>query len=261
MFETVTIETDARGVATLTLNRAEKHNAMNAQMLDDITAAAKELAEDDNVRVVILTGAGKSFCAGGDLAWMRQQMEMDAETRAKESRKLAIMLKALNEMPKPVIGRVQGNAFGGGVGMASVCDVTIGADTVTMGLTEVKLGLIPANIGPYVVSRMGEAMARRVFFSGRLFKADEAVTLGLLAKAVPMEELDAAVEAEVTPYLVAAPGAVAAAKALAQTLGRAATDEAAITDCVNALVKAWEGNEAPEGIAAFFEKRKAAWVG
>jgi methylglutaconyl-CoA hydratase len=260
-FETVTIETDARGVATLTLNRAEKHNAMNAQMLDDITAAANQLAADEAVRVVILTGAGKSFCAGGDLAWMRQQMDMDAETRARESRKLAIMLKTLNEMPKPLIGRVQGNAFGGGVGMASVCDVTIGADTVTMGLTEVKLGLIPANIGPYVVSRMGEAKARRVFFSGRLFKADEAVTLGLLAKAVPMEELDAAVEAEVAPYLIAAPGAVAAAKALAQTLGRAATDEQAITDCVNALVTAWEGDEAPEGIAAFFEKRKAAWIG
>lgn len=261
MFETVIIETDARGVATLTLNRPEKHNAMSAQMLDDIAEATKQLAADDKVRVVILTGAGKSFCAGGDLAWMRAQMEMDADTRAKESRKLAIMLKLLNELPKPLIGRVQGNAFGGGVGMASVCDVAIGVDTVTMGLTEVKLGLIPANIGPYVLARMGEAMARRVFFSGRLFKADEAVTLGLLAKAVPVEDLDAAVEAEVTPYLAAAPGAVAAAKALAQRLGRAATDEAAIDDCVDALVTAWQGDEAPEGIAAFFDKRKAAWVG
>ncbi|WP_204114815.1 crotonase/enoyl-CoA hydratase family protein [Shimia biformata] len=259
MFETVTIETDDRGVATLTLNRPEKHNAMNAQMLDDLAAAADQLAQDDAVRVVILTGAGKSFCAGGDLAWMRAQMEMDTATRKAESAKLAIMLKALNELPKPLIGRVQGNAFGGGVGMASVCDVTIGAETVTMGLTEVKLGLIPANIGPYVIARMGEAMARRVFFSGRLFKADEAVTLGLLAKAVPADALDAAVEAEVAPYLACAPGAVASAKALARRFGPV-IDQAAIDHAVTALAETWEGDEAREGIAAFFEKRKAGWV-
>jgi methylglutaconyl-CoA hydratase len=137
--------------------------------------------------------------------------------------------------------------------------VTIGADTVLMGLTETKLGLIPATIGPYVVSRMGEAMARRVFMSARLFKADEAVTLGLLAKAVPAEELDAAVEAEVAPYMNCAPGAVASAKALTRALGPR-IDEAVIGMTIKALVTAWEGDEAPEGIAAFFEKRKAAWV-
>ncbi len=259
MFETVTIETDARGVATLTLNRPEKHNAMSSQMLDDLRAAAQQLAEDEAVRVVILTGAGKSFCAGGDLAWMRAQMDMDAATRGREARKLAEMLQALNTLPKPLIGKVQGNAFGGGVGMASVCDVTIGADTVLMGLTETKLGLIPATIGPYVVSRMGEAMARRVFMSARLFKADEAVTLGLLAKAVPAEELDAAVEAEVAPYMNCAPGAVASAKALTRALGPR-IDDAVIDMTIKALVTAWEGDEAPEGIAAFFEKRKAHWV-
>jgi len=259
MFETVTIETDARGVATLTLNRPEKHNAMSSQMLDDLKAAAEQLAQDETVRVVILTGAGKSFCAGGDLGWMRAQMDMEPETRGREARKLAEMLQALNTLPKPLIGKVQGNAFGGGVGMASVCDVTIGADSVLMGLTETKLGLIPATIGPYVVSRMGEAMARRVFMSARLFKADEAVTLGLLAKAVPAEELDAAVEAEVAPYMNCAPGAVASAKALTRALGLR-IDEAVIDMTIKALVTAWEGDEAPEGIAAFFEKRKAAWV-
>jgi methylglutaconyl-CoA hydratase len=259
MFETVTIETDARGVATLTLNRAEKHNAMSGQMLVELKAAADQLAADDAVRVVILTGAGKSFCAGGDLGWMRQQMDMDAATRGKEARKLAEMLQALNTLPKPLIGRVQGNAFGGGVGMASVCDVTIGVDSLTMGLTETRLGLIPATIGPYVVSRMGEAMARRVFMSARLFKAEEAVTLGLLAKAVPAEDLDAAGEAEVVPYLSCAPGAVASAKALARALGPRIDDEV-IDMTIAALVKAWEGDEAPEGIAAFFEKRKAAWI-
>ena len=135
MFETITLDTDARGVCTLTLNRPDKHNAMSGQMLQELTLAAKRLGEDDTVRVVVLTGAGKSFCAGGDLGWMRAQMDADAETRAREARVLAEMLMALNTLPKPVIGAVQGNAFGGGVGMASVCDVAIGADHLKMGLT------------------------------------------------------------------------------------------------------------------------------
>ncbi|MEQ9693648.1 crotonase/enoyl-CoA hydratase family protein [Shimia sp. SDUM112013] len=259
MFETVTIQKDDRGVATLTLNRPEKHNAMSGEMLTEIKTAAEQLAADETVRVVILTGAGKSFCAGGDLGWMQKQRDMDPVTRGKEARKLAEMLQALNTLPKPLIGRVQGNAFGGGVGMASVCDVTIGADSVLMGLTETKLGLIPATIGPYVVSRMGEAMARRVFMSARLFKADEAVTLGLLARAVPAEELDAAVEAEVAPYLNCAPGAVARAKALTRTLGMP-IDDAVIDHTIDQLLACWESPESEEGISAFFEKRKANWV-
>ena len=138
-------------------------------------------------------------------------MGADAPARAAEARKLALMLQALDLCPKPLIGRIHGNAFGGGVGMMSVCDVAVGADTARFGLTEVRLGLIPATIGPYVVARMGAARARRVFFSGRLFGAAEAVDLGLLAHAVPAADLDAAVEAEVEPYLAAAPGAVAEA--------------------------------------------------
>ncbi|OBY27494.1 crotonase/enoyl-CoA hydratase family protein [Leisingera sp. JC1] len=258
MFETITLDTDARGVCTLTLNRAEKHNAMSGQMLQELTLAAKRLAEDETVRVVVLTGAGKSFCAGGDLAWMRAQMDADAETRAREARVLAEMLMALNTLPKPLIGAVQGNAFGGGVGMASVCDVAIGADHLKMGLTETKLGLIPATIGPYVIARMGEAKARRVFMSARLFGAAEAVELGLLAKAVPAEQLSEAVEAEVAPYLNCAPGAVAAAKKLARDLGPR-LDDSVIDHTIKALVERWEGAEAGEGIAAFFEKRKPAW--
>lgn len=259
MFETIAIETDARGVATLTLDRAEKHNAMSAQMLAELTQAAATLGADDAVRVVILSAAGKSFCAGGDLAWMQNQMQMDPVTRAAEAGKLATMLGALNRLPKPLIGRLQGNAFGGGVGMASVCDVAIGVDSLKMGLTETRLGIIPATIGPYVIARMGEGRARRVFMSGRLFGADEAVDLGLLARAVPAEALDAAVEAEVVPYLSCAPGAVAAAKKLALDLGGAATDEA-VAMSIAALAARWQTEEAAEGIGAFFEKRKAAWV-
>lgn len=258
MYKTVSIDRDARGVATLTLNRPEKHNAMSGEMLLEIKAATEELAADDTVRVVVLTGAGKSFCAGGDLGWMQKQMQADAATRAAEARVLAETLQLLNTLPKPLIGAIQGNAFGGGVGMASVCDVAIGADHLKMGLTETKLGLIPATIGPYVVARMGEARARRVFMSARLFGAAEAVELGLLARIVPAADLASAVEAELVPYLSVAPGAVAAAKKLTRDLGPRLDDEV-IDMTVRALVDRWEGDEAAEGISAFFDKRKPRW--
>lgn len=259
MFETLTTSTDARGVATLTLNRPEKHNALNALMISELTEAARLLGEDPAVRVVVLTGTGRSFCAGGDLGWMKAQIEAPADQRAAEARALAEMLGALNTLPKPLIGRLQGQAFGGGIGMACVCDVAVGVEGAKFGLTETRLGLIPATIGPYVLARMGEAMARRVFMSGRVFEAGEAVTLGILARAVAPQALDAAVEAEVAPYLSCAPGAVAAAKALARRLGPA-IDAALIDETIAALVAQWQGDEAPEGIAAFFEKRKAGWV-
>ncbi|MBE1284858.1 MAG: crotonase/enoyl-CoA hydratase family protein [Rhodobacteraceae bacterium] len=258
MFEAVTLETDDRGVATLTLNRPEKHNAMSAQMLKDLSAAATQIAADDEIRVVVLTGAGKTFCAGGDLGWMQQQMAADSATRFVEARKLAEMLQALNTLPKPLIGALQGNAFGGGVGMASVCDIAIGDNTLKMGLTETRLGIIPATIGPYVLARMGEARARRVFMSARIFDAAEAVELGLLAKVVPAEQLQNAVEAEVLPYLNCAPGAVASAKKLARDLGPR-IDEQVIDRTIQALVDRWETEEAVEGIQAFFDKRKPSW--
>lgn len=260
MYETIKIERDDRGVATLWLARSEKHNAMSAQMIAELHQAANVLAADDTVRVVVLAAEGRSFCAGGDLGWMREQFEAAPEVRKAEAAKLAYMLQALNTLPKPLIGRVQGNAFGGGVGMASVCDVAIGADTVLMGLTETRLGLIPATIGPYVCARMGEARARRVFMSGRRFDAAEAVDLGLLAKAVSAEELDAAIEAEVVPYLDCAPAAVGRAKGLLRALGPR-IDEATIAHTIDELAACWEGVEAPEGIGAFFDKRKPSWQG
>ncbi|TBX29343.1 crotonase/enoyl-CoA hydratase family protein, partial [Nioella sediminis] len=216
------------------------------------------LGADPAVRVVVLTGNGKSFCAGGDLAWMKEQMAADAETRAREARKLARMLGTLDRMPKPLIGRVQGQAFGGGIGMMSVCDVAVGVKGAKFGLTETRLGLIPATIGPYVVARMGAARARRVFMSARIFDAAEAVELGLLAKAVAAEDLDAAVEAEVAPYLACAPGAVAKAKALVAALEPRVND-AVVDMTIAALIDAWESDEGPEGVSAFFEKRKPSW--
>ena len=258
-YETILIDRDSRGVATLTLNREEKHNALNARMIAELTQAASELTADTAIRAVILTGAGASFCAGGDLAWMRAQTTATRAERIAEATKLACMLKALNELPKPLIGRVQGQAFGGGMGMMSVCDVTVAAIGPRFGFTEARLGLIPATISPYVVARMGLASAREVFASARLFDANEAVRLGLATRAVTPEDLDTAVEAEIAPYLSAAPGAVAASKALLFRLARP-IDAATIAMTATALADQWESEEAAQGIAAFFEKRPAPWA-
>lgn len=258
-FETLELAVDPRGVATVTLNRPDKHNAMSALMIDELTQMAADLGADETVRVVVLTGAGGSFCAGGDLGWMQEQMRADGATRAAHAGRLAGMLGALNACPKPVIGRIQGPAYGGGIGLMAVCDVAIGVNGARFGLTETRLGLIPATIGPYVLARMGEAMARRVFMSARLFDAAEAVTLGLLARAVPPEDLDAAIDAEVKPYLACAPGAVASAKALALRLGGGIGPDD-VAHSIDALVARWESPEAAEGIAAFFGKRKPGWT-
>ncbi|MFO6465969.1 crotonase/enoyl-CoA hydratase family protein [Jannaschia sp. KMU-145] len=257
--ETLNLSRDGRGVATVRLHRPDVHNALSATMMDELTAVAATLAADDS-RVVVLTGTGRSFCAGGDLGWMRAQFDAPPETRATEGRRLAHMLQAWNTLPKPVIGRVQGNAFGGGVGLACICDVAIGAAGALFGLTETRLGLIPATIGPYVIARMGEGRARRVFMSSRRFDAAEAVDLGILARVVEPDELDAAVEAEVAPYLACAPGAVAEAKRLARALGPV-IDEATIERTIDALITRWEGDEAAEGVGAFFEKRPPRWAG
>ena len=259
MFETIRIETDARGVAHLWLARAEKHNALSAQMMDELTTAITDLGADPAVRVVVLAAEGASFCAGGDLKWMQANIGASAEERAAGARKLATMLGAMDACPKPVIGRVQGNAFGGGVGMMSVCDVAVGVPAARFGLTETKLGLTPATISPYVIARMGAAKARRVFMSSRLFGAEEAIALDLLAKTVQPEALDEAIEAEVAPYLVCAPGAVADAKALVRSLGPR-LDAQVIEGTIAALVARWESPEAAEGISAFFEKRKPDWA-
>jgi methylglutaconyl-CoA hydratase len=251
---------DARGVATLTLARADKHNALSQAMIDALTQAAARIAADRRIRVVVLAAAGPTFCAGGDLGWMRDQMAADTPTRRAAATSLAQMLGALDSLPQPLIGRIQGNAFGGGVGLACVCDVAIGVQTAKFGLTETRLGLIPATIGPYVLARIGAARARRVFLSGRVFGADEAVALDILARAVAADALDDAIAAEVAPYLSCGPEAVAAAKAYARSLGPV-IDAAVIARSVDALIACWDGAEAAEGIAAFFDKRAPDWSG
>jgi methylglutaconyl-CoA hydratase len=218
-WQTIRLETDARGVATLTLNRPEKHNVLNAAMIEELGRAAVEINADIITRVVVLTGQGRSFCAGGDLEWMRAQIDAPRATRMDQARKLAEMLFALNTLDKPLIGRVQGSAYGGGVGLMAVCDEVVAVEGARFGLPETRLGLIPATISPYVIARMGEGRARQVFMSSRLFDAARARDLGLVARLVLPEGLDAAVADSVAPYFDTAPGAVTAAKRLARSLG------------------------------------------
>ncbi|RVN77512.1 enoyl-CoA hydratase, partial [Sinorhizobium meliloti] len=179
-FDTIRCAIDQRGVARVTLARSEKHNALSATMIGELTAVVGRLATDASIRAVILDAEGKSFCAGGDLDWMRQQFSADRPTRIAEATRLAMMLKALNDLPKPLIARVHGNAFGGGVGLISVCDTVIAASGAQFGLTETRLGLIPATISPYVIARTGEARARPLFMSARVFGAEEAKVAGFV---------------------------------------------------------------------------------
>ncbi|MDR6759646.1 methylglutaconyl-CoA hydratase [Mycoplana sp. BE70] len=257
-FETISIAVDQRGVAVLTLARPDQHNALSGQMIADLTRAAALLGADRQVRVVVVTGAGASFCAGGDLKWMKDQVDATREQRTAEARKLALMLKALRELPKPLIARVNGQAYGGGVGLISVCDAAIAAAGARFGLTETRLGLIPATISPYVIDRIGSAAALRYFTSARIFAADEARSVGLVSAVVEPDGLDAAIEAEIEPYFATAPDAVAAAKALVQAVGRP-IDEQVIEMTLMRLADTWETVEAREGLVSFIEKRPPSW--
>ena len=249
---TIKLTTDTRGIATLTLARPEKHNAMNAEMMVEITDAVKALGADGTVRAVILAAEGKSFCAGADLNWMRAQADQDRVGKIAEARVLANMLATLNTLPKPLIGRVEGNAYGGGIGMMAVCDIVIATEGLRFALTETKLGLIPATIGPFVLRRMTETYARQVFFTAKSFDTELALRSGLVSTICAADEMDAAIEAEIKPILKTAPGAVAEAKKLLQQMqGRDVQKDIDLT--VNALADRWETDEAQQRIAAFFK--------
>lgn len=258
MYDTLKVTRDGDAALHLQLSLPDTRNALTAQMIAELTDFAQN-AHNDPARVVILSGAGKVFCAGGDLNWMRTQIAANRETRMIEARKLAMMLRALNEIPKPLIGKIHGGAFGGGVGMAAVCDYVIAQEDTKFGLTETRLGLIPATIGPYVIARLGEGMARRVFMSPKLFDAATAQALGLVAEYGDAAFVDAAVEAQIRAYADAAPDAIAAAKMLTRRLSGAITD-ADVETSISALADVWDGAEATEGIRAFFAKEKPSWV-
>lgn len=253
MTDTILIQTDADGIATLTLNRPDKHHALNARMIAELTEAAATLGQDANVRAVVLTATGPSFCAGGDLEWMRAQQAADRAGKMDQAGRLSTMLSALNAMPKPLIARVQGNAYGGGIGLIAVSDIAIAATGVKLALTETRLGLIPATIGPFVVARMGQGMARQIFFCGNAISTDFALRSGLLHQVCAADALDACIRDVTDTVLKTAPAAVAAAKALCLQLGGdQATDTAR---SITALADCWEGAEAQDRIRAFLKSR------
>lgn len=258
-YETIRLEQDARGVARLTLDRPESHNALNATMIQELGAVAVKLAAEPSVRVVVLAGEGKSFCAGGDLGWMREQTETDRAGRMAAASELACMFRDLDSLPKPLIARVQGVAYGGGIGLISTCDVVVAAATARFSLPEVRLGLIPATIGPYVIRRIGEGAARRSMLNGSTIDADLARDLGLVSVIATDENLDSAVEAEVGEFLKCAPGAIADTKALCRHLARnPASDHTSWT--AESLADRWETEEAREGIDRFFARQTPSWA-
>ena len=253
------ISADPQGVVRVTLNTPDKRNVLSAEMIAELTEMARTIGQDAKTRVIVLAGAGSIFCAGGDLNWMKAQMTADRAQRMREARKLAEMLNALNTLPVPLIGRIQGGAFGGGVGLACVCDVTLAEVGAKFCFSETRLGIIPATIAPYVSARMGEGNLRRVFMSARVFDTTEAAGLGIVSRVVAADDLDAAVDAEGTPSLHGAPGAVAATKQLARALGPR-IDADVIDDTIRRLADAWETPEAAQGITAFLDKRNPNWT-
>ena len=257
-FETIKLERDAAGVARLTLDRPEVHNAMDARLIGELLEAARRLDADEGVRAVVLSGAGASFCAGADLNWMKDMAAREEAQQLEGSRQVALLLMALNDLSKPLIGRINGPAYGGGVGLVSVCDIAIGTPGAKFALREVRLGLQPANIAPYLVARIGPGAARRAMLNAHLIDAGEALKIGLLHQVVEPGELDAAVEREVHDTLECAPSAVAATKRL---IAEVAYRDPAETQAGTAerLAKAWQSAEGREGIAAFLEKRKPSW--
>ena len=257
MSDTLKLSIDKRGVAYLTLTRAQKHNAMNADMIEALTQATQKISADsanNSVRACVLQAEGPTFCAGGDLGWMQKQMNETREEKMAGAVNLAQMLVSLDEMPCPLIGKVQGPAYGGGIGMMAVCDIVIGASHAKFALTETKLGLIPATIGPFVIRRIGEAWARQYFFTAKPFDIDTALRMNLVSQSAAGNELDEAVEKEISGILKCQPGAVAKGKALVKTLARNPTMETQ-NYSAGKLADCWENEEAVNAIAAFFANR------
>lgn len=262
MTEYVTLETDDRGVATLTLNRPEKHNAFDDALIAELTGKLSQLDGDGGVRIVILTGAGKSFSAGADLNWMRSMAGFSEKQNRDDSLALAELMAVLDGLSKPTIARVNGAVFGGGVGLVACCDIAVGTPYSKMALTEVKLGLVPAVIAPYVVRAIGPRQARRYFQTAEAVSAETAQALGLLHEVVDAEALDNRVEDIVTALLQAGPEALAAAKTLvAMTDASSAGEREALKRETAALIARLRVSaEGQEGLSAFLEKRKPRWT-
>ena len=258
-YETLAIE--RRGaVATLWMDRPAVFNAFNEQLIAELAAACAELDADASVRVVVLAGRGKHFSAGADLNWMRRAADSTEAENLADSRKFAAMLRALSEMSKPTIARVQGAALGGGTGLAAACDMAIAADDASFATSEVKFGIIPAVISPYVLRAIGPRHALRYFQSAERFGALEAKAMGLVNEVVTVDELDAAVDRLVQALLACGPQAQFAAKQLIAALTGRPIDDAVGEETATRIARQRATAEAREGFAAFFDKRAPAWM-
>ena len=253
----VRVEHDERGVATVTMDRPEVRNAFDERLSAELRAAGEALAADDDVRVVVLTGAGAVFSAGADLGWMRAMQGYTYEENLGEARAMAAMFATLAGLPKPRVGRVNGHAFGGGTGLAAVCDIAIAVEAAQFGFTEVTLGLVPAVIAPYVVRKVGRSFARSVFVTGERFAAARALDHGLVHEVVPADGLDEAVDDAVARCLRAGPQAAAVAKRIPD---RALADlDEATRRMPELIAEIRVGPEAQAGMTAFLERRRPPW--
>ena len=247
-------------VAIVTLNRPEVRNAFDDALIANLMRTLLELEKDDAVRAVVLAGAGKVFCAGADLNWMKRMAGYGYEQNLADANALAGMLKTLDRLPKPTVARVHGPAYAGGVGLVAACDIAIGSHEAEFCLTEVKLGLSPATISPYVVRAMGERLARRYFLTGEVIDAGEAYRLRLLSDVAAPEELDGTINAVLGHLVVGGREAQRKIKDLVRTVAAGPVDEAMIADTAKRIAEIRVSPEGKEGIASFFEKRKPAWV-
>jgi methylglutaconyl-CoA hydratase len=247
-------------VARLRLHRPALHNAFDAALIAALIAALDQLAGDDGVRVVVLEGAGASFSAGADLNWMRGMAAAGEAENREDALALARLMRVLDELPKPTIARVHGAAFGGGVGLVACCDIAVGAEGAKFGLTESRLGLLPAVISPYVIAAIGVRQARRYFATAEVFDAMQAQRIGLLHEVVAPDALDAAVDRQIALLLKAGPAASAQAKSLVREIA-AQSDRDAI-DAANAdlIARLRVSAEGQEGLSAFLDKRPPAWA-
>ena len=248
------------GVGIIGLNRPELRNAFNDIMIAELTAALKALEADAAIRAVVLAGTGPAFCAGADLNWMKRMSGYSFAQNHADALGMATMLHTLNTLKKPTIARVHGAAFAGGVGLIAACDMAVAAYEAEFCLSEVKLGLIPATIGPYVVRAMGERAARRYFLSAERFTAAEAYRIGLLSDIAPLAELDGRINELLEQLLQGGPNAQALSKDLIRTVAGGPISAEMISDTASRIAAARASSEGKEGVASFLEKRKPAWL-
>ena len=256
----VTTQIDSRGVARVTLNNPDKHNAFDDQMIIELTNAFNALAANANVRIMLLKSEGKSFSAGADLDWMKRMASYSYQQNLNDARALAAMLKALHQMPIPTIARVQGATFGGAVGLISCCDIALASSNASFALSEVKIGLVPSTISPYVIAAIGERHAKRYFMTAERFDANTALQIELVHEAVEKSLLDDKVEQLVTAILSNGPEAVAVAKQLIFAVSGKPIDSKLIEHTCEVIAGIRVSAQGQEGLSAFLDKRKPNWL-